>query len=326
MTQSQSEAATVLQKRDNPAPPGYVVDTVVTDDGMRLRSVHWPAFEGSAKGTVLILQGRTEFTEKYFETIADLRRRRFAVATFDWRGQGRSQREIAGHCHVESYADYDRDLDAVMRRIVLPDCPRPLCLLGVSMGALVGLRAARDGRARFDRIVLLAPMIELSRHSAPPMGLMRLLAAIGLFLGRDTKDVGNRALRARYADFIEEPRRQRLAALLREAPELQTGHPTVRWLYSSLEAMRGIESASFARQIAAPVLAVVAGRDRLVSNDAIARFVGDLRFGAQIIVAGARHEILLEPDPIREEFWAAFDAFVPGGDPYANASAAAEDR
>jgi lysophospholipase len=29
-------------------------------------------------------------------------------------------------------------------------------------------------------------------------------------------------------------------------------------------------------------------------------------------LAHARHEILMERDPLRELFWAAFDAFLPG--------------
>jgi lysophospholipase len=30
------------------------------------------------------------------------------------------------------------------------------------------------------------------------------------------------------------------------------------------------------------------------------------------VIPGARHEILMERDEFREQFWAAFDAFVPG--------------
>ena len=31
-----------------------------------------------------------------------------------------------------------------------------------------------------------------------------------------------------------------------------------------------------------------------------------------IVIPGARHEILMEREAIREQFWAAFDAFIPG--------------
>jgi lysophospholipase len=37
-----------------------------------------------------------------------------------------------------------------------------------------------------------------------------------------------------------------------------------------------------------------------------------LRAGSQLVVTGAQHEILMEQDRYRSQFWAAFDAFVPG--------------
>ena len=76
----------------NPIPKGAVVDTVTTDDGVELRYARWAPNRSPVRGTVVILHGRTEFIEKYFETINDLRRRGFAVATFNLRGQGGSTR------------------------------------------------------------------------------------------------------------------------------------------------------------------------------------------------------------------------------------------
>ncbi len=37
-----------------------------------------------------------------------------------------------------------------------------------------------------------------------------------------------------------------------------------------------------------------------------------MRTGSHLVIAGARHEILQEQDRYRSQFWAAFDAFVPG--------------
>ena len=39
-----------------------------------------------------------------------------------------------------------------------------------------------------------------------------------------------------------------------------------------------------------------------------------LRNGSLLTIDGARHEILQEADIFREQFFAAFDAFVPGSD------------
>jgi lysophospholipase len=34
--------------------------------------------------------------------------------------------------------------------------------------------------------------------------------------------------------------------------------------------------------------------------------------GSHLILAGSRHEMLQEQDQYRRQFWAVFDAFVPG--------------
>ena len=50
----------------------------------------------------------------------------------------------------------------------------------------------------------------------------------------------------------------------------------------------------------------------MVSLKAIEAVAGELRVGGQVAIGGARHEVLMERDIIREQFWAAFDAFIPG--------------
>jgi len=37
-----------------------------------------------------------------------------------------------------------------------------------------------------------------------------------------------------------------------------------------------------------------------------------MRAGRLIVIEGAEHEILMERDAFRDQFWAAFDRFIPG--------------
>src|ERR1700756_574954 len=151
----------------NPVPDAAVTGTIKTPDGVSLRFARWEPPPGR-KGTVCLFQGRSEFIEKYFETVRDLRARGFAVATLDWRGQGLSER-LLGDRHkgyVRDFAEYDSDLETLMREIVLPDCPPPLFALGHSTGATVLIRAAHRGRRWFDRMVLAAPLIDLQGFPA----------------------------------------------------------------------------------------------------------------------------------------------------------------
>src|SRR5437763_667997 len=135
----------------NPVPEDAATAMLQTPDGVLLRYARWAPPPGR-KGTVCIFQGRTEFIEKYFEVVRDLRARGFAVATFDWRGQGLSQRPLYDRYkgHVESFAEYETDLETFMREIVLPDCPPPLFALAHSMGATILVQAAAKGHRWFD--------------------------------------------------------------------------------------------------------------------------------------------------------------------------------
>ena len=63
----------------NPVPDNFVTGELKTPDGVTLRFARWLPPAGR-KGTVVILQGRAEWIEKYFETVRDLRSRGFAVA------------------------------------------------------------------------------------------------------------------------------------------------------------------------------------------------------------------------------------------------------
>ena len=68
----------------NPVPQGARVGVFETSDKVKLRYATFPKGPGAPKGTICLVQGRTEFIEKYFETIADFQSRGFAVATLDW--------------------------------------------------------------------------------------------------------------------------------------------------------------------------------------------------------------------------------------------------
>ncbi|MCW5713625.1 MAG: alpha/beta hydrolase [Bauldia sp.] len=302
----------------NPVPPGAEVQLVRTGDGVVLRSARWAAPPPGRPGSVLLIQGRNESIEKYFETVEDLRRRGFAVCTFDWRGQGGSDRVHNDNlCHVESFADYDRDLDAVVRQVFLPDCPPPHFAMAHSMGALVCLRAASAGWVLFERMVLLTPLLGLSRVAAPPMRSVRTLARIGLFLGMDDRSVSRKPWKRWEALHPEDEPRQAVAtAVFRAVPQLRSGAPTLRWLHAAARAMLEAARPEFRARIRIPSLLVIASRDNVVANDAIEHFAAGLRSGAPLILPGARHEVLMEEDPIRDAFWAAFDAFIPGGNDY----------
>jgi lysophospholipase len=302
----------------NPVPEDALTGTVKTSDGVTLRFARWlpPA---ARKGTLCVLHGRGEFIEKYFEVVHEARERGFAVATLDWRGQGLSQRLLDDprKGHVGDFSEYDADLDTFMQEVVLPDCPPPLFALGHSMGGTVLLRAAHRGRRWFDRVMLTAPMVSLngpmnSRSARVAARALRLLGMATAYVpsgsagALDTKPfVGN--------PLSSDPvRYERTVSIIKSEPALAIGSPTVGWLDAALKAMMSFDELNYAERLRQPILIVAAGQDQVVSTPLIGQFATRLRIGSHLVIHGARHEILMEADRFRLQFWAAFDAFMPG--------------
>jgi lysophospholipase len=311
-------AMTLVSIPANPVPEDVVSGTIKTADGAELRFARW-APPARRKGTVCVFTGRSEQIEKYFETVRDLRDRGFAVAMIDWRGQGHSSRRLRDgrKGYVRDFADYEADVEAFVQQVVLPDCPPPFFALAHSMGGAVMLRIAYAGKRWFDRMVLSAPMIDLPGRatSLPSRLLLRAMRLSGQ--GGNYIPGGSEALTGAQS-FVNNPftsdpvRFARNAAILEEDPTLGLGSPTVAWADTAIRTMHGFRSPKYPARIRQPILMLAASHDTIVSTAAIEQFAWHLRAGSHLVIAGSRHEILQERDRFRAQFWAAFDAFVPG--------------
>lgn len=304
----------------NPVPGGAKVGMLKADDGVELRYAVWQATAPERKGTVCLFTGRAEFIEKYFETVTDLRRRGFAVAMMDWRGQGGSGRMLRNRRkgYVRSFKQYDADLARFMNQIVLPDCPAPFFGMAHSMGANMLLHASRTKMCWFDRIVLCAPMVDMSFERSP-YECARHMASIMSFFGFGSlfvpggSEEGSTSIPWEENPFTSDPvRYQRTWEVLRTEPGLGLGSPTLAWVAAASRSIRLINSLKFPPSIKVPMLIVAAGNDQVVSTISTESFAGKVKMCRLIVIAGARHEILQERDAFRDQLWAAFDAFVPG--------------
>jgi lysophospholipase len=304
----------------NPVPSGATTGTFKGVGGVNIRFARWAPTRGPRRGTVCLFHGRGEYIEKYFEVIADLRRRGFCVATMDWRGQGGSDRLLRNRRkgHVRSFADYDRDLARFMQEIVLPDCPAPFIALAHSMGGNILLRNARLPGSWFQRMVLSAPMIAIAREQlGVPQGAARayteILGALGLS-SLYVRHGGSQVLEA--TPFEHNPvtsdreRYLRSRMVLESAPNLGVGSPTIGWLRAALRSIAKIRAPDYPLRVELPLLLFAAGADSIVSTQAIEEFGLRLKVGAHVLIPQAKHEIMQEADPIRGHFWAVFDEYL----------------
>ena len=305
----------------NPVPSGAVVGALSSFDGTKLRCARWEATRGPRRGTVCLFGGRGEPIEKYFEVIADLRRRGFAVAMMDWRGQGGSERKLSNprKGHVRDFSEYDRDLLRFMKDVVLPDCPPPFIGLGHSMGGNILMRNGVLTGSWFERMVLTAPMIAFNEaRIGYPQNIVRLYAEAGSLAGLSTSYVkgGSDDPEELSAPFDGNPltsdreRWMRSKAVIEAAPHLALGSPTIGWLRAAYRSCQRLSQSRYPQSVRVPMLLFAAGNDKIVSSRAIEDFGVRLKVGTQLLLPGSRHEILMEADVIRQRFWAAFDAYL----------------
>lgn len=313
------------------APPGAIEMRIQTSDGPTLRAARWTS-GAAAKGTVAILQGRAEFIEKYCEVIAELLERGFDVVALDWRGQGHSDRLLRNRNkgHIRHFKAYLNDLDALQTQVLEPFCPKPWFALGHSMGGAILLDQARAGRSPFERMVLTAPMIALwgLRWPRGAHRLARFLCLLGFGRAFIPGGSGRSYMLKGFAGNVltSDPERYaRTAALVEADPDVAIGDPTIRWVDAAFALMRRFEAFELPIRISPPTLIIAAGRDKVTDTAAIELFASGLKCGRCLTLPGAEHEILMERRIFREQFWAAFDAFIPGRPEAAADAARVED-
>jgi lysophospholipase len=287
--------------------------------GATLRAARFPAApDVAAQGVCVLLNGQTEFIEKYFEVIDELRERGFSVATMDWRGQGDSTRmtQDSRKSFVGDFSEYDNDLDTLLNWIVAPmlaEGEKPVALAH-SMGAHILLRHLTRKPASFRACALSAPMIAISFRGQREF-LVRAVTQYHIWRGQHAGWVwGMEARDPHKVSFASQlvtsdPQRfERTQILLREHPDLRLAGATWGWLAAALASMDWLKTK--AETIATPLLVVGAGKDRICLTPQTRAFASRLPHADYVEIKDAEHEVLMERNPIRAEFWAAFDAFI----------------
>lgn len=283
-------------------PEGARAIWLPTEDGVRIRFSIWPA---GPKGRVLIFTGRTEYAEKYGRVAAGLARHGYGAMAVDWRGQGLSDRLTGNPLvgHVPAFADFQRDVTAILAflpQIGETAAPR---ILAHSMGGCIGLRAMCEGMA-VRAMAFSAPMWGLGLPG-PIRGLARGLGWLGTALGCDHR-FAPFANRSSYVQFSTFPRNlltsdresyDWMRRHLQHEPGFGLAGPSLRWLDEALRAGRDLAS-----RPSPPVsaLCLLGSAERVVDSAAIHKRMAAWPGGRLEQFPGARHEVLMEDSATRE--------------------------
>ncbi len=303
---------------DNPPPDNHSCGYFTGHRGIRLRYAIFRSSHSVAKGTVVLLHGRNESIEKYFETIRDLNALGLWVATYDHRGQGLSDRLLPDprRGHVRRFTDYEKDLQIFLTEIVLPDTRLPFFLIAHSTGALVALSAAPMLASRIERMALSAPFLGLSGQVLPT-GLIRVLTRAACYTGLSGLALTREKQSLPFEKNIvtSDPVRYRRNQEIVEAhPELGLGPPSCRWLDGAFSTIDRVTRREHLTRITIPTILLAPTMDRLVPYDDQERLARNFRACQLVPIAGAQHEIFQERDLFRKQALGAIAAFMPGSD------------
>jgi lysophospholipase len=291
-------------------------DYVERADG-RLRYAVWNARRTPPRtplGTVVLIQGRAEFIEKYaMEVVGELLDRGFAVYAVDLRGQGLSSRMLPDHDkgHIDDFATYVADLAAFLDKVVLPEAPHPRLLLSHSTGGNVALRyLVADGSRHFAAAAFSSPMTGLPRawFVRTAATLLGLLPGASAWYAPSTGPYDPGKYPFATNDVTHDERRYAFTREWFEADRrLALGGPTIGWLYQAFRSFDVLNAPGSLERIALPTLIVSGTDDTVVDTTSHREAVARIPGAEHAVIEGARHELLMETDARRAQFWAAFD-------------------
>lgn len=304
------------------APSGGSAIYLTASDGVRLRVAAWP--EGR-RGTVVLFQGRTEFIEKYYETIGRFCARDFAVAAIDWRGQGLSDRPLPDRRkgYVADFAHFQRDVDALLHFLRDAQAPKPWLLVGHSMGGAISTRllmrqdpalggdlVADGSAAPMAACILSAPMLGLHGSWATNTMARRLAGATSRFgmrnrytLGCDTRTAADHGFNGNVLT-TDEGRFETYAKIITAHDDLALGGPTWGWLRAAYREIGVLRPPS------APILLAIGSDDTVVSVRTARRFVDAAPNAELVLLPGAKHEPFIENDATQDRLWRAIGSFL----------------
>ncbi len=122
--------------------------------------IHYRVHEtpGERRASLLLVHGAGEYPGRYDEFAAFLTRRGIAVYALGLRGHGKSGGERA---YVRDFSDFTKDVLALAAKI-RGDSPRPVFMLGHSMGGLIAACAAAEAGTDLRGVVLSSPFFGLA--------------------------------------------------------------------------------------------------------------------------------------------------------------------
>lgn len=264
---------------------------------------------GEPRGTIVFLNGKGDFIEKYLESYGAFLDWGYAVATLDWRGQGLSGR-LGDHPHKGHQTDFDVLVNDLANWIadIARDLPQPLFLVAHSMGGHIALRyLAEHPDGPVTRAVLLAPMLGIRTGGIPAPVARRLAYWLvrrgragefaptqkphGSWQGSAVRQAVLTGDNERFADEVW---------WTQQNPALALGGVTNGWLDAAFRSLDRLRAPGYLQAVKTPVLILLPEHEQVVDPVAVRHAAGHLPDGRLEVVPGGHHELLRDTEAVRQ--------------------------
>ena len=286
--------------------PYYESGVFGTFDGVNSMRIAYSKFEvADEKGAIVILHGKSESMIKYAEVIYDLKDLGYSMYLMDLRGMGFSERLLdndTDKVYVRSFNDYITDVNTFVDTVVKAKPHKKMVLVAHSLGGAISARYLEQYPDVFNGAVLSSPMLTINTEPYTQLEAY-LIAAIGTGLGHGTDYIpgGGPYTPETFVEDADTHSYARYAMerdILNDYPQIRLGDVTYNWVKQAMEL--GWVAQFDARAIAVPVLLFQAEDDTEVKPEGQNYLSQQAQDGTKIFFFGARHEILMEIDSIRD--------------------------
>jgi lysophospholipase len=260
--------------------------------------IYRPDSETPADKYIVLLNGRTEYLEKYNYFVSDLQLPpNCHLISMDHRGQGASG---GARGHIDSYDTFAKDASRIIDQTT---AGKPFVILAHSMGGLIALYGALNGYIDPKKMLLFSPLLGLRDNPMPrtwSRPISRAIASLGV--GHISAHFGqnNRADFPNNKLTHSTERYSRIQNAPHQIPSVTFG-----WVYATFLALDKIYDPKRLSTLTADVTILGSPDDRVVDETSwhrwtnVARKVCAKKIEFEL-VHGAKHELLSEIPNIYE--------------------------
>ena len=308
--------APYLELENYKAPEGANFIFIQMPDNKKIRLAYWKKDKLNEEivGTVLLQQGHNEFIEKYYECIQELLDRNFNVVCFDWRGQGMSDRMIEdlNKQYIEDFSIHTRDLAYIINEFIYKNFTGPLFGIGHSMGGHLLLLSQRYNQKNFKAIILSAPMLGFKYEKILFFlsNCMKILSKKNKYFLFSKPNMG-KEIPFEQNDLTSDLNRyKRTQKLVRKKPTIRLWGVTNAWVNATKDSLSKMRKKNWYKLIKTPICIINPLCDRVVNPEKTQEMAKNLQNCKIYNIENCEHEILMEKDSLRLDFWKIFDNFI----------------